>query len=155
MTIEELSEFQSLLEQLSSMREEVKEHRIRVCQIQQEIQRMDAGEVVVSDSVTCGKKGKKPLKIVKITGFPKPYYHQRIALFHQRVQLLEKKEQALLKLIVKAEEEIESIKDSRMRRILTMRYLDGLSWVQVAHKMGGKATADSCRKQVERFWKEK
>lgn len=155
MTIEELSEFQSLLEQLSSMREEVKEQRIRVQKIRQEIQRMDAGEFVVSDSVTCGKKGKKPLKTVKITGIPQPYYHQRTALFHQRVQLLEKKEQVLLKLIAKTEERIESVKDSRMRRILMMRYLDELSWVQVAHKMGGKATADSCRKQVERFWKEK
>lgn len=148
-------EFKILIEQLASVREEVEECRKRVQKIKQEIQRMNEDGFVVSDSVTCGRKGKKPLKTVKITGFPRPYYNQRVALLSQRIKTLAEKEQRLLEVIVNVEEEIEKIKDSRMRRILTMRYIDGLSWVQVAHRIGKKATADSCRKQVERFFEKK
>lgn len=44
---------------------------------------------------------------------------------------------------------------SRMQRIVKYRYLDGLSWVQTAMKMGRNATADSVRMELERFLREK
>lgn len=44
---------------------------------------------------------------------------------------------------------------SRMQRIVRYRYLEGLSWEQVAIRMGRKATADSIRMELERFLKEK
>lgn len=148
-------EFQCLLEQLASMKEEVKEEKKRIEKIQREIQLIEAGEFLVSDSVTCGKKGKKPLKTITITGIPNPYYEQRLVILKHRIQSFVQKEQSLLKLIVKAEEGIASITDSRMRRMLTMRYIEELSWVEVAHKMGKKATADSCRMACERFFEKK
>lgn len=43
---------------------------------------------------------------------------------------------------------------SRMQRIVKYRYLEGLSWGQVATKMGRKASADSVRKEFERFLEE-
>ena len=42
---------------------------------------------------------------------------------------------------------------SRMQRILKYRYLEGLSWEQVAAKMGRKATADSVRMELNKFLK--
>ncbi len=41
------------------------------------------------------------------------------------------------------EQYINSVEDSRMRSILTYRYIDGLSWQQVANKIGGGNTEDS------------
>ena len=60
-------------------------------------------------------------------------------------------EEKLLELTNQAEEYINSIEDSRMRRIVQYRILDGLSWYEVADRMGGKATSDSCRMYFERF----
>lgn len=42
----------------------------------------------------------------------------------------------------------------RMQRIIRYRYLEELTWEQVAMRMGRKATADSVRKELERFLKE-
>lgn len=43
----------------------------------------------------------------------------------------------------------------RMQRIIRYRYLEELPWEQVAVKIGRKATADSVRKELNRFFKEK
>ena len=43
----------------------------------------------------------------------------------------------------------------RMQRIVKYKYLEGMLWEQVAVRMGRKATADSVRKEFERFLEEK
>jgi len=40
----------------------------------------------------------------------------------------------------------------RMQRIIRMKYFEGLTWEEVALRMGRKATADSIRKEFERFF---
>lgn len=45
---------------------------------------------------------------------------------------------------------IDDIEDSLLRQIFTLRYVKGLSWVQVAHRVGGN-TADSCRMMHNRY----
>ena len=50
------------------MKEEIKDLRRRIEKIQKELDKLH-GQIVV-DSVSCGKKGKKPLGTVKITGRP-------------------------------------------------------------------------------------
>ena len=42
---------------------------------------------------------------------------------------------------------------SRMQRIVKYRYLEGMSWEQVATRMGRKATADSVRMELNNFIK--
>ena len=42
---------------------------------------------------------------------------------------------------------------SRMQRIIRYRYLEGMSWGQVAVKMGRRATGESVRKEFENFLK--
>lgn len=42
---------------------------------------------------------------------------------------------------------------SRMQRIIRYRYLEGMTWEQVAVKMGRRATADSVRMELNKFLK--
>ena len=57
-----------ILIEYADMKEEIKDLRRRIEKIQKELDKLH-GQIVV-DSVSCGKKGKKPLGTVKITGRP-------------------------------------------------------------------------------------
>lgn len=48
---------------------------------------------------------------------------------------------------------ITSVEDAQMRTILSLRYINGLDWQQVANNIGGGNTADGVRKKHERFLK--
>lgn len=50
---------------------------------------------------------------------------------------------------------IMTIEDSMMRQILSLRFVDGLSWRQVANSIGGGNTADGVRMACYRFLREK
>ena len=43
----------------------------------------------------------------------------------------------------------------RMQRIIRYKYFEGMSWEQVADRIGRMATGDSVRMEVDRFLKEK
>lgn len=49
--------------------------------------------------------------------------------------------------------EIYSVRDSQVRVILLLRYVDGMNWKSIAQRLGGGNGPDSCRKLVERFLK--
>lgn len=51
--------------------------------------------------------------------------------------------------------EIYAVKDSQVRLILLMRYVDGMSWANIAARVGGGNTGDSCRKIADRFFSKK
>lgn len=46
---------------------------------------------------------------------------------------------------------IESIEDSQMRMIISLRYVNGLNWTQVAMSIGGGNTPDGVRMMHNRF----
>ncbi len=48
------------------------------------------------------------------------------------------------------EEYIRGIEDWQTKKMFELRFIDGFSWIQVAHKVGGN-TADSCRMKVKRY----
>ena len=48
---------------------------------------------------------------------------------------------------------IEGIDDSQMRMIMTLRYVNGLSWRQIAFSIGGGNTEDSIKKLAYRYLK--
>ncbi|EHN13420.1 hypothetical protein [Clostridium sporogenes] len=48
---------------------------------------------------------------------------------------------------------INSVKDSQIRMILTLRYVNGLSWRQIAFSIGGGNTEDSVKKLAYRYLK--
>lgn len=109
-----------------------------------------------SDVVACGRRGKKALGTVKITGFPdRKYQDRRTKLISSQLRhktLLEKIEEQT----EAVEEYICAIEDSEVRRILRFRVMGtrAMSWQEVANHMnryGGCYTADSCRMIVSRF----
>ncbi len=47
---------------------------------------------------------------------------------------------------------IASVRDPLVRSILSLRFVDGLPWLQVAMRVGGNNTANSVRMTCERFF---
>ena len=72
----------SILSEYADMKEEIKDLRRRIAEDQKKIDRLN--RLIVVDSVTCGKKGKKPIRTVKIKGFPKMEIEHRRALLERR-----------------------------------------------------------------------
>lgn len=143
-----------VLEQYSSLKMEYQDLRDEIAKLEKQIKKMETSRCQVSDSV----KGTRPdgtYGSITITGFPVPDYYRRKKLLEKRKANLSKFELQLLELTNDVDDYINSLADSRMRRMIRYKFFDELSWVQVAHRMGGKYTADSCRKQIERFLEEK
>lgn len=125
-----------LIGQLGDLKAEVEEKGIKIQKLQNEIDKMNKSNYLESDSVSCGKKGKKPLGTVRITGFPYPYYEQKKMLLERRIRNLADRQQDLLELITVIEEKIEEENDSRTRRILTLRFIEELRVSEVAERTG-------------------
>lgn len=137
-----------LLEQYNSVLKEIEDLRERINQIENQIAEMEESGYQVRDSVRGGEGG---MQRFYISGYPYSEYSNKKTLLKIRRQQLSRREEKLLELTNKAEEYIITIHDSRIRQMITYKYLDNLTWLQVAHKMN--TTEDSCRKAVERFLK--
>lgn len=140
-----------ILEQYIDAREEERDLVRRIQSINDQIRNMEMRGYMVADSVTCGKRGKKPLGTRRIQGIPMPEYERKKEKLKTYKLQLELENEKLLRILIKVEEYIESIADSRIRRIMRYRYVDDLSWVQVAHRMGRKHTAEGCRSAHDRY----
>lgn len=46
---------------------------------------------------------------------------------------------------------IAGVEDSQIRQILTLRFINGLNWLQVARSIGGNNTMDSVKKTCYRY----
>lgn len=139
------------------MKEEIKDLRRRISNAQRELDKLN--RMIVTDSVTCGKKGKKPLRTVKIEGRPNLYIVRKQNILEKNIARMERMERELLELQGKAEEYIDSIEKSELRIMFRLYYIDDLTWIQVAHKMNDmfskkrvKYTEDSCRMRNKRFF---
>ena len=144
----------SVLEQYTHMQQEEKDLTKRIYSLKDRIAKMDEKGYTVADSVSCGKKGKKSLGTKTVRGFPQTEYSQKKRLLKLNEAKLKRLDEDLLKKLNEVEDYIQSISDSRMRRVLRYRYIDNLSWQQVAFRMGKNHTADSCRKSHDRFMQE-
>ena len=127
--------------------QEVKEVRERIDKTEKQIAKIeDEGNVV--DSVCGGNGG---IQHFKIEGFPYPEYSRKKTLLYARKATLASLEMELLETLNQVEEFIASVDDSRMRRIITLRFIDNLSWNKVADRIGGNNTEDSVKKAFYRF----
>lgn len=149
----------TVLIEYADMKEEIKDLRRRIGKTEQEIRRLHS--TIVSDSVTCGKKGKKPLRTVKIQGVPNMSIEMKKRSLERQKKLLEIAESKLLEQQNLAEEYIENIEKSELRIMFRLYYMDNMTWVQVAHQMNAlfakrriKYTEDSCRMRHNRFLEE-
>lgn len=64
---------------------------------------------------------------------------------------LNKRIEELMDLVEEANTFIEGIEDSLIRQIISLRYINGLTWEDVANSIGGNNTADSVRMLCNRF----
>lgn len=138
------------LEQYISLKAEIKEIESRIQRLQGKLQRIN-DEGNVRYAVKGGDGGQQTFHI---EGFPVAEEDETKYLLSKNIRLLEDRRAKAAEQVVEVEQYINTIEDSRMRRMITLRYLDNLSWWKVANRMGNGYTEDSCKKQMERFLKE-
>ena len=136
-----------ILIQYSDLQEEVKEVRERIEKTEKQIAKIEEEENV-TDTVSGGSGG---IQHFKIEGYPYPEYNRKRTLLYARKATLASLELELLETLNQVEEFIASVDDSRIRRIITLRFIDNLSWNKVADRIGGNNTEDSVRKAFTRF----
>ena len=146
----------TILSEYADMKEEIKDLRRRITEDQKKIDQLQ--HTIVSDSVSCGKKGKKPIRTVKIKGFPQKEINIRIALMKKRQAKLQMLETDLIEKQIQVEEYIQTIQKSELRTMFRLYYIDNLTWYQVTLRMSQifpkrkiKYTDDNCRKRHDRF----
>lgn len=143
----------AILVQYCEMKEEIKDIRARIKKLDKFLE----NPPVVSDTVK-GTRKDGMIGPIRITGIPQPIYVRKLQIRERYRQLLEKKEVELLELACQAEEYIQSIPKPELRIMFRLYYIDGLTWLQVAHRMNSMFpkkkvpfTEDSCRMRNNRF----
>lgn len=143
-----------ILVQYCEMKEEIKDLRKRI----QKLDKFLENPPVVADIVK-GTRRDGTIGPIKITGIPEPEYVRKQGIRERYRKMLKLKEAELLELTCQAEEYIESIDKAELRIMFRLYYIDGLTWVQVAHRMNAMFpkrkvpyTEDSCRMRNNRFF---
>lgn len=151
---EVLSQYSDLQEEIKEIREKISKLEDNIEQLQKAIDRIEAGEIV-KDKVRGGLGGQQNFNI---EGIPFPEYEKTKSklmmqklLLNQRKSTLEILEFDLLEKTNEVEEFITTIEDSRMRRIINLRFLENLSWNKVADRIGGGNTEGSIKMAFQRF----
>lgn len=139
-----------LIEQYNDLLEEQKENEERILKTEQALQRLlDDG--TTKDSVKGGEGG---IQHFVIEGYPTPdISRQRQLLAIRRAQLRDT-QMKIAEKIIEVQGFIDSIDNSYMRRIITMRVIDRKTWVQIAMSVGGGNTPDSVRMSYNRFFED-
>lgn len=93
-----------------------------------------------------------------------PYTKHKISIIAENPRLVKQLEEYqdilnnsacdLLAIEQECELFISQLPTSRLRRIFRCRYLEQYSWIKTAYVIGGNATADSLRKEHDRFFLE-
>lgn len=139
----------NILKQYDSVLKETDETNRRIQEIQNKIDRMEK-EGTVTDSVSGGYGGTQHFKI---EGLPTKEYNRQKSLLLARQLRLENLKKKLKNMIEGVETYVFNMDDSECRRAATFKYIDKMSWKEVAEQMGKGYTADGCRMMVERYIK--
>ena len=147
----------TILSEYADMKEEIKDLRRRISEDQKRIDQLK--RTIVSDSVTCGKKGKKPIRTVKIKGFPQVEINRRVALMERRQARLQMLETDLIEKQLQVEEYIQTIQKSELRIMFRLYFIDDLSYPKVAMRMNQiypkrkiKYTDENVKKRIQRYF---
>ena len=147
----------TILSEYADMKEEIKDLRRRIAEDQKKIDQLK--QTVVSDSVSCGKKGKKPIRTVKIKGFPQMEINRRISLLKRRQAKLQMLETDLIEKQLQVEEYIQTIQKSELRIMFRLYFIDDLSYPKVAMRMNQiypkrkiKYTDENVKKRIQRYF---
>ncbi|GAA0083147.1 RNA polymerase subunit sigma-24 [Clostridium sp. CTA-6] len=83
-----------------------------------------------------------------ITGVDYEEYNKKVERLRRK---LNKRIKELINLVEKTNEFIEDIDDSLIKQVISLRYINGLTWEDVANSIGGNNTSDSVRMLCNRF----
>lgn len=136
-----------VLIQYTDLQKEICEVQERIKNTERQIAKIES-EGKVMDMVSGGEGN---MQHFRIEGFPYPEYSRKKNLLYTRKATLSSLEMELAETINQIEEFIAGLKDSRMRRIINLRFIQNLSWNKVADKIGGGNTEDSVKKMFYRF----
>lgn len=146
-----------ILLEYKAMKEEIKDLRRRIDKNRRELDKLN--DMIVTDSVTCGKKGKKPIRTVKIQGRPNKLIERKRIALERNSEKLESLEVELLDLSNEVEQYIASIKKSELRIMFRLYFVDDLSYTKVAAKMNIMFpkreiayTDENVKKRIQRFF---
>ena len=139
----------SILEQYCDLQEEIKGVRKRISELEKAIEAMEEEGYSEIDMVKGGSGG---IQHFKIEGFPYEKYSKRKTLLYARKSILETLEFDLLEMTNDVEEFIATVPDSKIRMILTMRFIDGLSFEQIGDRLNYDRTSIS--KKIDKFMEE-
>ena len=137
-----------ILEQYTALQDEQKDLIRRIQSLDARLLNIETN-VIVSDTVSRGKKGLQSLGVVRIEGFPSQDYTRRKQALKKLKETLSRKSDELLEMLNDVEEYMDSIDDGEIRALIRYRYIDGMSWRDV-----GKAVhmnEDAASKKLERY----
>lgn len=135
------------LAQIFDLQKEIVEIQADIQKKEKAIEKMEKDGPVV-DKVKGGFGG---IEHFTIRGIPIPGYQRKINLLRANLIALSSLECRLLEKKNEIEQFIANIDDSHARRIVRLRFLEGMSWDQVACKVGGGNSEDSVRKYLDRY----
>ena len=155
---EVLVQYIDLQKEVEELRIKIEKLETRIPKLDERIAEIEAGETV-KDKVKGGLGG---IQNFNIEGIPtKEYSDKKTELYIKKRLLAERKEMlSLLELdsmrqINQVEKFIKAIKDSHIRRIVSLRVVNGMSWNEVADSMGGGNTEGSVKMAFQRFMEQK
>ena len=152
----------SVLKQYIDLQAEAEEIRDKISNLENQIENIsnrikeiENKKETVKDKVKGGLGG---IQGFSIEGIPMREYEKKKSdlmvkklLLNQRKSTLEILEYQIIQQTNDVEEFIASIDDSRMRRIVNLRFIQNLSWNKVADRIGGGNTEDGIRMSFDRF----
>lgn len=134
-----------LLRQYVSIKNEITEIEGRIEKDKRLLQLME------NKTVKCRVKGGHGNKRnFTIEGRDRDYGKTKTRILSNRLKR-EKQIDALDSLRDDIETYVQAIEDSETRRIISFRYIDGMTWEEVARNMGDGWTSDACRIKHQRF----
>lgn len=136
-----------ILHEYIDLQREIEETREKIAKVEKQIAKIEKQGAVI-DTVSGGDGG---IQHFKIEGFPYPEYSRKKTLLYARQTTLTNLEIELMETINEIELFISQIDDSFMRRIINLRFIEKLSWGEVANRMGGANNEDNIKKAFYRF----
>lgn len=141
---------QNVIAQYTNLMKEIEEIKQNIKQLENRKNLLEKG--TVNDYVKGGYGGKQRYKI---DSYAKADIEETEYLINKNIRILRQREKEVHETIVRIEEYISKVNDSRMRRMITFKYVKGMTWNQTAMAMGNNHTADSCRMDMKRFFRKK
>lgn len=151
-----LNQYTDLQQEIVETKEKIENLENQIKKLEKRIAEIEEGEIV-KDKVRGGLGG---IQSFTIEGIPTKEYQKKKMELYIKKELIENRKNTLktleleiLRQLSDIEEFINSLSDSYIRQIVTLRVIKGLTWLEVAEKVGGGNTEDSVRMMFNRCFK--